>query len=45
MFVQGKSSFLTIQLLSKFGFGHQTPKLVIFGHPTINRSNLAIKLF
>jgi hypothetical protein len=30
-----KSPFLTIQLLLKFGFGHQTPKLIIFGHPTI----------
>jgi hypothetical protein len=31
----GKSPFLTIQLLPKFDFGHQTPKPVIFGHPTI----------
>jgi hypothetical protein len=31
----GKSSFLTIQLLLKFGFRHRTPKPVIFGHQTI----------
>jgi hypothetical protein len=34
-FFLGKSPFLTIQLLPKFGFGHQTAKPVIFGHPTI----------
>jgi hypothetical protein len=31
----GKSVFLTIQLLLKFGFDHRTPKPVIFGHQTI----------
>jgi hypothetical protein len=30
-----KRSFLTTQLLPKFGFGHQTPKPVIFSHLTI----------
>jgi hypothetical protein len=34
-FPGGKSPFLTIQLLLKFGFDHQTPKPVIFGHQTI----------
>jgi hypothetical protein len=32
---QGKSPFLAIQLLLKFGFDHRTPKPVIFGHQTI----------
>jgi hypothetical protein len=31
---KGKSLFLTIQLLSQFGFGHRTPKSGIFDHPT-----------
>jgi hypothetical protein len=32
---QGKSSFLTIQLLTKFGFGHRTSKPDIFDQPTL----------
>jgi hypothetical protein len=35
MVLNWKRSFLIIQLSLKFGFGHQTPKPVIFGHPTI----------
>jgi hypothetical protein len=34
-FKNRKKTILTIQHLSKFGFAHQTPKAVIFGHPTI----------
>lgn len=34
-FILGKSAFLTIQLLSKFGFRCQSPKLGILGHPII----------
>jgi hypothetical protein len=30
----GKSPFLTIQLLSQFGFGHRTSKPDIFDHLT-----------
>jgi hypothetical protein len=30
-----KNSILTIQLLSRFGFGHRTPKLGVFDHPTL----------
>jgi hypothetical protein len=32
-FFKEKSSFLTVQLSLKFGFGHQTSKPVIFSHP------------
>jgi hypothetical protein len=35
MIIFEKNPFLTIQLLLKFDFGYRTPKLVIFGHPTI----------
>jgi hypothetical protein len=31
----GKSPFLTIQLLTQFGFGHRTSKSDIFDHPTL----------
>jgi hypothetical protein len=34
-FKNGKSPFLTIQLLPKLGFDHQTPQQVLFGHQTI----------
>jgi hypothetical protein len=32
---KGKSPFLTIQLLTKFVFDHQTSKPDIFDHPTL----------
>jgi hypothetical protein len=32
---KGKSPFLTIQLLTQFGFGHRTSKPDIFDHPTL----------
>jgi hypothetical protein len=35
IFFQGKSPFLTIQLLSQFDFGHRTSKPDIFDHPTL----------
>jgi len=33
--VEGKSLFLTIQLLSEFDFGHATPQPGILDHQTI----------
>jgi hypothetical protein len=35
VFFLGKSPFLTIQLLPRFSFGHQTSKPDIFDHPTL----------
>jgi hypothetical protein len=35
VFLVGKRSFLTIQLLPQFGFGHRTSKPDIFDHPTL----------
>jgi hypothetical protein len=34
-FILGRSAFLTIELLAKFGFDHRTSKPGIFNHPTI----------
>jgi hypothetical protein len=33
--VKGRSSFLTIEILTKFDFDHRTSKPGIFDHPTI----------
>jgi hypothetical protein len=33
--IKGENLFLTIQLLQKFDFGHQTSKTGVFSHPTI----------
>jgi hypothetical protein len=35
VFLCGKTPFLTIQLLLKYGFDHRTSKPVIFSHQTI----------
>jgi hypothetical protein len=32
---KGRSPFLAIQLLPEFGFDHETAKLGIFDHPTL----------
>jgi hypothetical protein len=35
LFYREKGPFLTIQLLSQFGFGHRTSKSDIFDHPIL----------